>query len=195
MRSASIDGIAFASDAPDVATVDKEGNVTAIADGKATITASVGDVSAECVVTVDSTSNSPTGSASSGTNGNSNGGSSDTSSSASAPAASSSFEYGALPMDPASDGETWWSIDSSDSAYWAVANNINAMRAEGGLPALTVSSSLSSIAEIQDVNTLLQTMFFLMTVQRPQKFCALVQQVRLQRVRVGKTAPAIIQIL
>ena len=108
---ASIDGIAFASDAPDVATVDKEGNVTAIADGKATITASVGDVSA------------------------------------SAPAASSSFEYGALPMDPASDGETWWSIDSSDSAYWAVANNINAMRAEGGLPALTVSSSLSSIAD------------------------------------------------
>lgn len=148
---ASIDGIAFASDAPDVATVDEEGNVTAIADGKATITASVGDVSAECVVTVDSTvsipktgsnSNSSSGSASSGTNGGSN----DTSSSASAHAASSSFEYGALPMDPATDGETWWNIDSSDSAYWAVANNINAMRAEGGLSALTVSSSLSSIA-------------------------------------------------
>lgn len=148
---ASIDGIAFASDAPDVATVDEEGNVTAIADGKATITASVGDVSAECVVTVDSTvsipktgsnSNSSSGSASSGTNGGSN----DTSSSASAPAASSSFEYGALPMDPATDGETWWNIDSSDSAYWAVANNINAMRADGGLSALTVSSSLSSIA-------------------------------------------------
>lgn len=148
---ASIDGISFASDAPDVATVDEKGNVTAIADGKATITASVGDVSAECVVTVDSTvsipktgsnSNSSSGSASSGTNGGSN----DTSSSASAPAASSSFEYGALPMDPATDGETWWNIDSSDSAYWAVANNINAMRAEGGLSALTVSSSLSSIA-------------------------------------------------
>ena len=148
---ASIDGISFASDAPDVATVDKEGNVTAIADGKATITASVGDVSAECVVTVDSTvsipktgsnSNSSSGSASSGTNSGSN----DTSSSASAPAASSSFEYGALPMDPATHGETWWNIDSSDSAYWAVANNINAMRAEGGLSALTVSSSLSSIA-------------------------------------------------
>lgn len=150
-EGASIDGIAFASDAPDVATVDEKGNVTAIADGKATITASVGDVSAECVVTVDSTvsipktgsnSNSSSGSASSGTNSGSN----DTSSSASAPAASSSFEYGALPMDPATDGETWWNIDSSDSAYWAVANNINAMRAEGGLSALTVSSSLSSIA-------------------------------------------------
>ena len=150
-EGASIDGIAFASDAPDVATVDEKGNVTAIADGKATITASVGDVSAECVVTVDSTvsipktgsnGNSSSGSASSGTNGGSN----DTSSSASAPAASSSFEYGALPMDPATDGETWWNIDSSDSAYWAVANNINAMRAEGGLSALAVSSSLSSIA-------------------------------------------------
>ena len=149
---ASIEGITFASDTPDVATVDTEGNITAIADGKATITASVGDVSAECVVTVDSTvstprasssGNSHSGSASSGTNGSSN----DTSPSASAPAASSDFEYGALPMDPASDGETWWSIDSSDSAYWAVANNINAMRAEGGLPALTVSSSLSSIAD------------------------------------------------
>ena len=149
---ASIEGITFASDTPDVATVDAEGNITAIADGKATITASVGDVSAECVVTVDSTvstprassnGNSSSDSASSGANGSSN----NTSPSASAPAASSDFEYGALPMDPASDGETWWSIDSSDSAYWAVANNINAMRAEGGLPALTVSSSLSSIAD------------------------------------------------
>ena len=143
---ASIDGIAFASDAPDVATVDKEGNVTAIADGKATITASVGDVSAECVVTVDSTSNSSTGSASSGTNGNSNGGSSDTSSSASAPAASSSFEYGALPFSLATDGN-WWYIDSSDSAFQAVVANINAMRAAGELPALSVSGSLCSIAQ------------------------------------------------
>lgn len=161
---ASIDGIVFASDAPDVATVDEEGNVTAIADGKATITASVGDVSAECVVTVDSTvsipktgsnSNSSSGSASSGTNGGSN----DTSSSASAPAASSSFEYGALPMDPATDGETWWNIDSSDSAYWAVANNINAMRAEGGLSALTVSSSLSSIAHDRCVYLIANNVF------------------------------------
>lgn len=163
-EGASIDGIAFASDAPDVVTVDEKGNVTAIADGKATITASVGDVSAECVVTVDSTvsiqktgsnGNSSSGSASSGTNGGSN----DTSSSASAPAASSSFEYGALPMDPATDGETWWNIDSSDSAYWAVANNINAMRAEGGLSALTVSSSLSSIAHDRCVYLIANNVF------------------------------------
>ena len=37
-------------------------------------------------------------------------------------------------------------IDSSDSAYWAVAENINAMRAAAGLPALTVDGGLSSIA-------------------------------------------------
>ena len=151
-ENALIKEATYTSSDDTVATVDANGNVTAIADGKATITASVGDVSAECVVTVDSTvsssktsakGNSSSGSASSGTNSGLN----DTSSSASAPAASSSFEYGALPMDSATDGETWWSIDSSDSAYWAVANNINAMRTEGGLSALTVSSSLSSIAD------------------------------------------------
>lgn len=150
-EGASIDGITFASDAPNVATVDEEGNVTAIADGKATITASVGDVSAECVVTVDSTvsipktgsnSNSSSGSASSGTNGNSNSSSSDTSSSASAPSVSTNMQGGSLP----NIGDGWCSIDSSDTAYWAVANNINAMRAENGLSALTVDGSLSSLA-------------------------------------------------
>lgn len=109
-ENALIKEATYTSSDDTVATVDANGNVTAIADGKATITASVGNVSAECVVTVDSTvsssktstkGNSSSGSASSGTNSGSN----DTSSSASAPAASSSFEYGALPMDPATDGE------------------------------------------------------------------------------------------
>lgn len=144
---ASIEGITFASDTPDVATVDAEGNITAIADGKATITASVGDVSAECVVTVDSTvstprassnSNSSSSSASSGTNGGSN----NTSSSTSAPSVSTNMQGGSLP----NIGNGWCSIDSSDAAYWAVADNINAMRAENGLSALTVDGSLSSLA-------------------------------------------------
>lgn len=144
---ASIKGITFASDTPDVATVDAEGNITAIADGKATITASVGDVSAECVVTVDSTvstprassnSNSSSSSASSGTNGGSN----NTSSSTSAPSVSTNMQGGSLP----NIGNGWCSIDSSDAAYWAVADNINAMRAENGLSALTVDGSLSSLA-------------------------------------------------
>ena len=124
-EEALADDVTYTSSDEAVATVDAEGNVTAVADGTATITVEVNGVTAECEVTVTS-----------------DGGQAQSS----APAASSSFEYGALPMDPATDGETWWNIDSSDSAYWAVANNINTMRAEGGLPALTVSSSLSSIA-------------------------------------------------
>ena len=46
-----------------------------------------------------------------------------------------------------------------------------------------------------DAFILLPMMYSRMMVQRLRKSCALVQQVRLQRVRVGKTAPAIIQIL
>ena len=46
-----------------------------------------------------------------------------------------SMSYGAVPFDLAAGTDQWWSIDSSDSAYWAVAENINAMRAAAGLPA------------------------------------------------------------
>lgn len=53
-ENALIKEATYTSSDDTVATVDANGNVTAIADGKATITASVGDVSAECVVTVDS---------------------------------------------------------------------------------------------------------------------------------------------
>lgn len=149
-EEALADDVTYTSSDEAVATVDAEGNVTAVADGTATITVEVNGVTAECEVTVstkatnttNATSNS-NGTSSSNSSSNSDGGQAQSS----APAASSSFEYGALPMDPANDGDKWWSIDSSDSAYWAVANNINAMRAEGGLPALTVSASLSSIAD------------------------------------------------
>lgn len=148
-EEALADTVAYTSSDEAVATVDADGNVTAVADGTATITVDVNGVTSECEVTV-STKATNTTNATSNSNGASSGNSGSTSDSgqaqSSAPATSSSFEYGALPMDPATDGETWWNIDSSDSAYWAVANNINAMRAEGGLPALTVSSSLSSIA-------------------------------------------------
>lgn len=37
-----------------------------------------------------------------------------------------SMSYGAVPFDLAAGSEEWWSIDSSDSAYWAVQENINA---------------------------------------------------------------------
>lgn len=44
-----------------------------------------------------------------------------------------SMSYGAVPFDLAAGSEEWWSIDSSDSAYWAVQENINAMRVAAGL--------------------------------------------------------------
>ena len=58
-----------------------------------------------------------------------------------------SMSYGAVPFDLAAGTEQWWSIDSSDSAYWAVQENINAMRATGGLAPLTMDSGLSAAAD------------------------------------------------
>ena len=57
------------------------------------------------------------------------------------------MSYGALPFDLAAGTEQWWSIDSSDSAYWAVQENINALRAVGGLAPLTMDSGLSAAAD------------------------------------------------
>ena len=140
-EEALADNVTYTSSDEAVATVDAEGNVTAVADGTATITVDVNGVTAECDVTVSTKAAS--------TAGNSNSGSSTTSSGQtqnSSAAASSSFEYGAIPFSLASNGN-WWGIDQSDSAYWAVLNNINAMRAAGGLSALSPSSSLDAIAD------------------------------------------------
>ena len=140
-EEALADNVTYTSSDETVATVDAEGNVTAIADGTATITVDVNGVTAECEVTVATKVAS--------TVGNSNSGSSTTSSGQAqnfSAAASSSFEYGAIPFSLASNGN-WWGIDQSDSAYWAVLNNINAMRAAGGLSALSPSSSLDAIAD------------------------------------------------
>lgn len=139
-EEALADTVTYTSSDEAVATVDTEGNVTAVADGTAAITVEVNGVSAECEVTV-STKATSTSNATSNSNGAS---SSDGSSSASAD--SSSFAYGALPFSLATDGN-WWYIDSSDSAFQAVVANINAMRAAGGLPTLSVSGSLCSIAQ------------------------------------------------
>lgn len=64
-----------------------------------------------------------------------------------APAAAPvSLSYGAIPFELAASDGTWWQIDSTDSAYWAVQENINAIRAAGGLGALSMSDSLSASA-------------------------------------------------
>lgn len=57
-----------------------------------------------------------------------------------------STSYGAVPFELAAGTDKWWKIDSTDTAYWAVQENINAMRAAGGLPALTMDDALSTTA-------------------------------------------------
>lgn len=62
------------------------------------------------------------------------------------PALAPAPAYGAVPFELAAGTGKWWSIDSSDSAYWAMAEQINAVRAAGGLPALAMDGNLSAIA-------------------------------------------------
>ena len=57
-----------------------------------------------------------------------------------------SMTTGTIPFNLAAGTGKWWYIDSTDSAYWAVRDNINAMRAAGGLSALTMDDSLSAAA-------------------------------------------------
>lgn len=139
-EDAVVETATYTSSDESVATVDEEGTVTAVADGTTTITVDVDGVTAECEVTVSTKAASAAGS-NSGSSAASGSGQTE----ASAPADSSGFEYGAIPFSNANDGN-WWFIDQADSPYWAVLNNINAMRAAGGLTALSASSSLDSIA-------------------------------------------------
>lgn len=140
-EDAVVETATYTSSDESVATVDEEGAVTAVADGTATITVDVDGVTAECEVTVSTKAASAAGS-NSGSSAASGSGQTE----ASAPADSSGFEYGAIPFSLASNGD-WWGIDQSDSAYWAVLNNINAMRAAGELSALSANSSLDAIAD------------------------------------------------
>ena len=129
-------GAAYESSDESIATVDEEGTITAVANGKATITVTVAGVSSSCEVTVYTQAANTNNSASAGSG----------ASASQSAAASSGFETGAIPFSMAND-DHWWSIDQSDYVYAAVLNNINSMRAAGGLAALTPSSSLDAIAD------------------------------------------------
>lgn len=119
-----------------IATVDEEGTVTAVAEGEATVTATLGGVEAICEVTVsDKTS---AGSSSSGSD------SSGASADSSAPV---STDYGAIPFSAIAGTQEWFGIDSSDDAFWATLNNINAYRAAVGASPLSVDSGLTAIAD------------------------------------------------
>lgn len=54
--------------------------------------------------------------------------------------------YGEIPFSQAAGTGEWWQIDSTDSAYQATADNINAIRAAGGLAPLTLNADLSTAA-------------------------------------------------
>lgn len=62
------------------------------------------------------------------------------------PAPAPAPAYGAVPFELAVGTDKWWKIDATDSAYWAMQEQINAVRAAGGLPALAMDDELSAIA-------------------------------------------------
>ena len=57
-----------------------------------------------------------------------------------------STSTGEIPFGVAEGTDKWWYIDSTDSAYWAVQEGINAIRASVGLGALTMDDGLSATA-------------------------------------------------
>ena len=141
----------WASSDESVVTVDAEGNVTAVAEGTATVTATLGKTETACEVTVsDAVYEAPaaTGnnSATSSNSGASGAGNSSNASSDAGAATSVGLEYGAVPFSLAAGTQEWWHIDETDSAYWAVLNNINAYRTAAGVAPLSVDSGLSAIA-------------------------------------------------
>ena len=126
----------WASSDESIATVDDEGNVTAVAEGEATVTATLGGMEVTCEVTVSDKSAS-----------DSSGGGASASSSDNSSSTSTSTAYGAIPFSLAAGTLEWFGIDSTDDAYWATLENINAYRAAVGVPALSVDSRLSAIAK------------------------------------------------
>lgn len=112
-----------------IVTVDAQGTITAVAEGEATVTAVLNGMEATCSVTV-SNKTSSSGSSGSGSNSSS----------------STSTAYGALPISEVAGTQKWFYIESSDSAYSATLQNINAYRAAAGVAPLSVDSGLSAIA-------------------------------------------------
>ena len=74
-----------------------------------------------------------------------------------------SMSYGGVPFELAAGTEQWWSIDSSDSAYWAVLENINAMRAAGGLAALPM--------EVIKANRMISVSFVFLIIRPSEVYC------------------------
>ena len=148
--------VTYTSSDEGVATVDAAGSVTPVAAGEAVITAKLGDLEASCTVTVEEPNTTAptettgqaeqTAPAASGSEGSEGSESGDTADSAQTPAPAASTAYGAIPFGLAAGTQEWFGIDSTDDAYWATLENINAYRAAAGVPALSVDSNLTAIA-------------------------------------------------
>lgn len=152
--------VSYTSSDEAVAAVDAAGTVTPGTAGQAVITATLGDLEASCTVTVEeaeapapetTTPSQTTGQADTTTPAEAGGESGGTADSGAAqaetPAPAASTAYGAVPFDLAKGSGTWWGIDSSDSAFSATLENINAYRAAAGVAPLTVDSGLTAIAD------------------------------------------------
>lgn len=139
--------VTYTSSDESIATVDAAGNVTPVAPGEATITAKLGDLEAACAVTVEEKepeepAEAPAETQTAQDQQEPSAAGADNSSEA--PAASTA--YGAVPFSLAAGTQEWWHIDSTDDAYWATLENINAYRAAVGVAPLTVDSGMSNIA-------------------------------------------------
>ena len=152
--------VSYTSSDEAVAAVDAAGTVTPGTAGQAVITATLGDLEASCTVTVkEAEAPAPKPPAPSQTTGQADttapaeaggesGGTADSGAAqAESPAPAASTAYGAVPFDLAKGSGTWWGIDSSDSAFSATLENINAYRAAAGVAPLTVDSGLTAIAD------------------------------------------------
>ncbi|WP_300282478.1 Ig-like domain-containing protein [uncultured Subdoligranulum sp.] len=152
--------VTYTSSDESIATVDAAGNVTPVAPGEATITAKLGGLEAACAVTVEEKEPEEPEEAPAETQTEKEqtaqdkteqpADSADTA--AEAPAASTA--YGAVPFSAAAGTMEWFGIDSTDDAYWATLENINAYRAAVGVAPLSMDSGMSAIANQRTIDML-----------------------------------------
>lgn len=154
--------VTYTSSDEAIATVDAAGKVTPVAAGEATITAKLGDLEAACAVTVEEKEPEEPAEAPAETQTEKEqtaqdkteqpADSADTAAEAPAPAASTA--YGAVPFSAAAGTMEWFGIDSTDDAYWATLENINAYRAAVGVAPLSMDSGMSAIANQRTIDML-----------------------------------------
>lgn len=147
--------VTYTSSDEAIATVDAAGNVTPVAPGEATITAKLGDLEAACAVTVEEKepeepAEAPAETQTAQDQQEPSAAGADNSSEA--PAASTA--YGAVPFSAAAGTMEWFGIDSTDDAYWATLENINAYRAAVGVAPLSMDSGMSAIANQRTIDML-----------------------------------------